>query len=51
MTTEEKIKDEIERQHKILMKNHEEYDASFILGFRQACRQIIDYIDKLERGE
>ena len=43
---------EINRQHKILMQKNHIYGTQFILGFRQACRQIIDFIDTLEvKGE
>lgn len=36
---------EINRQHKILMQTDHTYGAQFVLGFRQACRQIIDFLD------
>lgn len=42
---------EINRQHKILMQTDHTYGAQFVLGFRQACRQIIDYLGTLEVKE
>jgi len=42
---------EINRQHKILMQTDHTYGAQFVLGFRQACRQIIDFLDTLEVKE
>lgn len=39
---------EINRQHKILMQTDHTYGAQFVLGFRQACRQIIDFLDAFE---
>ena len=42
---------EINHQHKILMQTDHTYGAQFVLGFRQACRQIIDFIDTLEVKE
>jgi hypothetical protein len=43
--------DEINRQHKILMQTDHTYGAQFVLGFRQACRQIIDFLDTFETKE
>lgn len=42
---------EINRQHKILMQTDHTYGAQFVLGFRQACRQIIDFLDTPEVKE
>ena len=42
---------EINRQHKILMQTEHTYGAQFVLGFRQACRQIIDFLGTLEVKE
>ena len=39
---------EINRQHKKLMTANNIYGAQFVLGFRQACRQIIDFLNTLE---
>lgn len=45
------LETEINRQHKILMQTNHTYGAQFVLGFRQACRQIIDFLDTLEVKE
>lgn len=48
------LRNEIKRQYKETLRQYKEqglYNGSFILGFRQACQQISDHIDKLERGE
>ena len=42
---------EINRQHKKLMTANNIYGAQFVLGFRQACRQIIDFLNTLEVKE
>lgn len=42
---------EINRQHKILMQTDHTYGAQFVLGFRQACRQINDFLGTFEVKE
>ena len=42
---------EINRQHKILMQTDHTYGAQFVLGFRQACRQIIDFLNTFKVKE